>query len=156
MGSSGGTPLCNKRDAVVENGVETIVAPSLLVFARRSCMYLHWERKRLDDVEIASTLWKYFKAPRSLSEKRWARLIITPWACLEEVPVMMRSSTYMKRNVVLGTTKVQEELRIKASNSSLIAWHQWGIFYTWETMVGLMDSWEDRVVVVKLRFFFFG
>ena len=53
--------------------------------------------------------------------------------------------------VGLRKTRVQVDLWIKASKSSLIVWHQWRIFCLWEMVVGLMDSWEDGVVVVKLR-----
>ena len=99
-GSIGGAPSCNMTNTIAESGVEITVTPSILGFAKRSCMYLYWDRKRLDDVGITSTPRKYVKTPMSLSEKQWARLVITLWTCLEKVPVMMMSSTYISRNVV--------------------------------------------------------
>lgn len=60
----------NLRVVLVKSEVDTSFAPAMLVFDRRSQIYLCWERKRPKVVEITSMPKKIWSWPVYLREKR--------------------------------------------------------------------------------------
>ena len=110
-------------------------------------------------IVIGLTTW--LKVSEKSIPDHWWNPLVTSWALYRMTePSGLRLVRKIHLRLImfcmgLVGTRVQVEVQIKASNSSLIAWCQWGIFCTWEMVMGSMDSWEDGVVAVKLRFFFF-